>query len=290
MSPRAINAGLFRLQVGVDVGAVAAGFEQRETYRVLAGQECAAGEAAAIAGDSITLAVALDVEVIGRADKFRDKSGHCDYGVCFMTPNKSYCPRKPSSSILAGSYKNIIEDNAACEVSSSETLGRFRDEAGFRCDRNSTRSSAMAQCPTRFRHLYWCRVRSRSKFYRGGTCYADVMKQDAVITMARFRTLSACPNAMISATQCRWARALLGWSITKLASSASVSASAIDDFEAERRAPMPAVAGPIRRAFEPVGVVFLPGEDVRLRSGAQFEVGGDSARVHMRQTRRRLAA
>ena len=108
--------------------------------------------------------------------------------------------------------------------------------------------------------------------------------------MARFRTLSACPNAMISATQCRWARALLGWSITKLASSASVSASAIDDFEAERRAPMPAVAGPIRRAFEPVGVVFLPGEDVRLRSGAQFEVGGDSARVHMRQTRRRLVA
>jgi hypothetical protein len=115
-------------------------------------------------------------------------------------------------------------------------------------------------------------------------------EQDAVITMARFRTLSACPNAMISAAQCRWARALLGWSITKLASSASVSASAIDDFEAERRAPMPAVAGPIRRAFEPVGVVFLPGEDVRLRSGAQFEVGGDSARVHMRQTRRRLAA
>jgi hypothetical protein len=141
VSPRAINAGRFRLRVGVDVGAVAAGFEQRETYRVLAGQECAAGEAAAIAGDPITLAVALDVEVIGRADKFRDKSGHCDYGVCFMTPNKSYCPRKPSSSILAGSYKNIIEDNAACEVSSSETLGRFRDEAGFRCDRNSTRSS-----------------------------------------------------------------------------------------------------------------------------------------------------
>jgi hypothetical protein len=57
---------------------------------------------------------------------------------------------------------------------------------------------------------------------------------------------------------------LLGWSIAKLASAASVSASAIDDFKAERRAPVPAVAGPIRRAFEPVGVAFLPGEDVRL--------------------------
>jgi len=66
---------------------------------------------------------------------------------------------------------------------------------------------------------------------------------DIVITMARFRTLSARRNAMISAAQCRSARALLGWSVAKLASAASVSASAIDDFEAERRAPIPAVAG-----------------------------------------------
>jgi hypothetical protein len=88
---------------------------------------------------------------------------------------------------------------------------------------------------------------------------------DNVITMAHFRTFSARPNPMISAAQCRSARALLGWSIAKLASAASVSASAIDDFEAERRAPVPAVAGPIRRAFEPVGVAFLSGEDVRLR-------------------------
>jgi transcriptional regulator with XRE-family HTH domain len=73
---------------------------------------------------------------------------------------------------------------------------------------------------------------------------------------------------MISAIQCRSARALLGWSVAKLASAASVSASAIDDFEAERRAPVPAVAGPIRRAFEPVGVAFLPGEEIRLRPGA----------------------
>jgi transcriptional regulator with XRE-family HTH domain len=108
--------------------------------------------------------------------------------------------------------------------------------------------------------------------------------------MARYRTLSAPPSAMISAAQCRSARALLGWSVAKLASAASVSASAIDDFEAERRVPGPAVARSIRRAFEPVGVVFLPGEDVGLRPGALFEVGGDAARVHLRQTRRSLAA
>jgi hypothetical protein len=115
VSPRDINAGRFRLRVGVDVGAVAAGFEQRKTYRVLAGQECAAGEAAAVAGDPITLAVALDVELIGTADKFGDKSGHCDYGICFMTPNKSYRLHKPSSAILAGNYKNIIEDSPTCD-------------------------------------------------------------------------------------------------------------------------------------------------------------------------------
>ena len=108
--------------------------------------------------------------------------------------------------------------------------------------------------------------------------------------MARFRTLSARRNAVISAAQCRSARALLGWSVAKLASAASVSASAIDDFEAERRAPMPAVVGPIRRAFELIGVAFLPGEDVRLRQGRCFEFGGDYARVRGRQPCRSHAA
>ena len=53
---------------------------------------------------------------------------------------------------------------------------------------------------------------------------------------------------------------------------------------------MPAVAGPIRRAFEPVGVTFLPGEDVRLRQGRCFEFGGDYARVRGRQPCRTHAA
>jgi transcriptional regulator with XRE-family HTH domain len=107
--------------------------------------------------------------------------------------------------------------------------------------------------------------------------------------MARFRSLSARPSTLISAAQCRSARALLGWSVAKLASAASVSVSAIDDFEAERRAPVRAVAGPIRGAFEPIGVAFLPGEDVRLRPVALFEVDGDRARIHTRHTRRSRA-
>jgi transcriptional regulator with XRE-family HTH domain len=93
---------------------------------------------------------------------------------------------------------------------------------------------------------------------------------DAVITMARFRTLSARRNAVISAAQCRSARALLGWSVAKLASAASVSASAIDDFEAERRAPLPAVVGPIRRAFELIGVAFLPGKTSACARGRRW--------------------
>ena len=40
---------------------------------------------------------------------------------------------------------------------------------------------------------------------------------------------------MISASQCRSARTLLRWSVSKLASAASVSESAIDDFELERK-------------------------------------------------------
>ena len=68
------------------MGAVPARFEQRKTYRVFAGQEGAADKAVAVADDPITPAVALDVEVIGRADKCRGKSGHGHHAICFTTP------------------------------------------------------------------------------------------------------------------------------------------------------------------------------------------------------------
>ena len=71
---------------------------------------------------------------------------------------------------------------------------------------------------------------------------------------------------MISASQCRCARTLLRWSVSKLSSAASVSQCAIDDFELERRQPSAITADAIRRALEGAGVVFLPHDDVQLQS------------------------
>ena len=54
---------------------------------------------------------------------------------------------------------------------------------------------------------------------------------------------------MITATQCRCARTLLRWSVSKLSSAASVSQCDIDDFELERREPSAITADAIRRAL-----------------------------------------
>jgi hypothetical protein len=61
-------------------------------------------------------------------------------------------------------------------------------------------------------------------------------------------------------------RTLLRWSVSKLSRAASVNESAIDDFELERRQPSAITSDAIRRAFEDVGVMFLPQDDVQLRS------------------------
>jgi len=74
------------------------------------------------------------------------------------------------------------------------------------------------------------------------------------------------PGNMITAAQCRSARTLLGWSLNKLSSAASVPESVIDDFEVERRCPNAAALDAIRRAFEDVGVVFVRDNDVRMRA------------------------
>jgi hypothetical protein len=71
---------------------------------------------------------------------------------------------------------------------------------------------------------------------------------------------------MITATQCRCARTLLRWSVSNLSSAASVRQCDIDDFELERRQPSAITTDAIRRALEDVGVVFLPRDDVQLRS------------------------
>jgi hypothetical protein len=73
-------------------------------------------------------------------------------------------------------------------------------------------------------------------------------------------------GSMITAAQCRSARTLLSWSLSKLASAASVPANVIDSFEVERQRPDAATLGALQRAFEDVGVVFLPDDDVRIRA------------------------
>jgi transcriptional regulator with XRE-family HTH domain len=76
-------------------------------------------------------------------------------------------------------------------------------------------------------------------------------------------------NPPITARQCRAARGLLGISQRELAEAASVSLSAILDFETGTRNPRPATLAALRRAFEDAGVVFIPinggGQGVRLR-------------------------
>src|SRR5262245_20454416 len=81
----------------------------------------------------------------------------------------------------------------------------------------------------------------------------------------QFREPRRTARTMISAAQCRSARTLLRWSVSKLASAASVTASAIDNFELERRQANATTNQAIQRAFEDFGVVFLPQEDVQFR-------------------------
>jgi transcriptional regulator with XRE-family HTH domain len=76
---------------------------------------------------------------------------------------------------------------------------------------------------------------------------------------------------MITAAQCRSARTLLTWSLSKLASAASIPESVIDSFELERHQRDAAILGALQRAFEDVGVEFLPNDDVRVRAATSPE-------------------
>jgi transcriptional regulator with XRE-family HTH domain len=71
----------------------------------------------------------------------------------------------------------------------------------------------------------------------------------------------------ITAAQCRSARTLLSWSVSRLANAASINRCEIDDFELERRVPHTETQDTIRHALEVAGIVFLSHDDVRMHRG-----------------------
>ncbi len=85
---------------------------------------------------------------------------------------------------------------------------------------------------------------------------------------------------MLEAAQVRAARALIGWSQAKLAETAGVLISTINEFETGARVPVASEAlDKMRSALEAAGVVFLPKDDgggigVRLRETLEGEYIG----------------
>jgi DNA-binding XRE family transcriptional regulator len=65
------------------------------------------------------------------------------------------------------------------------------------------------------------------------------------------------PKVTIDATQCRGARAMVGWTQTELAAAAGVSRPTIVDFERGVRTPHPNNLTAIRAALERAGVQFI---------------------------------
>jgi transcriptional regulator with XRE-family HTH domain len=80
---------------------------------------------------------------------------------------------------------------------------------------------------------------------------------------------------MITASQCRAARALLDWSQQQLASTAQVGVVTVRQFEGGGAQPRPATLDVVTRALEAAGVEFIPenggGAGVRLRRLRTFE-------------------
>ena len=77
-------------------------------------------------------------------------------------------------------------------------------------------------------------------------------------------------NNIISAAQCRAARALLGWSQEQLAEASQVGVATIRDFERGVRNPQARTIRDLKSALETAGVDFIPqngaGAGVRFRA------------------------
>ena len=67
-------------------------------------------------------------------------------------------------------------------------------------------------------------------------------------------------KVVLESSQCKGARAMLGWSREKLAEAAEVGTSTIVDFERGARQPYNRTITDIRRALEDAGVIFIDAE------------------------------
>lgn len=76
---------------------------------------------------------------------------------------------------------------------------------------------------------------------------------------------------MLSACQCRMARAAVGLSRSALANKANVSQATLSDFELEKREPYERTLRDIRQTLEAMGVTFLEADErgagVRYKNG-----------------------
>ena len=72
---------------------------------------------------------------------------------------------------------------------------------------------------------------------------------------------------MITALQCKMARAATGWGVRELAAKADVSASTVNRFERGGAEPHSSTLRAIRQTFDAAGIEFIPG-GARLREQA----------------------
>lgn len=79
---------------------------------------------------------------------------------------------------------------------------------------------------------------------------------------------------LLSAAQCRAARALIGWSQDQLSAASKVAKATIANFEAGKRDPYPRTLVDLRVALEAAGVEFIE------RNG-----GGPGVRIHLEKDR-----
>lgn len=78
---------------------------------------------------------------------------------------------------------------------------------------------------------------------------------------------------VITAVQCKMARAALGWNTFDLAKAAEVSPTTVNQFEQGTTAPLRSTLAAIRRAFENAGIIFIDanGEGPGVRIAKQTD-------------------